>query len=246
MCAARTSGRQVYWRQGDMTDFDASQLPALCDTAIRDLAEVKTIGECLNIRNVMEAARVYAQKHKMAQEAQDACTKIVVLAERRIGQELIEAQKRGELASHKDGHRFRSDLPSDGEGDRPPSLREIGILPKSAWRMRRMAELDDSDIEEVIEEARERGTPVAKNEFTRRAKAKRQQPAPVVPPRPPHLTQFSLWLRTGDQLLPQFSDHRECLSLANRFGVAIDPEQVRDIVEFLAALCAAMEADRAA
>ena len=33
------------------------RLAALCDTAIRDLAEVKTIGECLNIRNVMEAAR---------------------------------------------------------------------------------------------------------------------------------------------------------------------------------------------
>ena len=46
----------------------------------------------------MEAARVYAAKLRMAQEAQDACTKIVVLAKRRIGQELIEARQRGEVA----------------------------------------------------------------------------------------------------------------------------------------------------
>ena len=81
---------------------------ALCDTAIRDPAEVKTIGERLSIRNLMEATRVYAAKHKMAQEARNACTKIVVLAERRIGQELIEAQKPGELARVEGGRRSKS------------------------------------------------------------------------------------------------------------------------------------------
>ena len=91
-----------------MEAFDASQLPALCDTAIRDLAEVKTIGECLQIRDVMEAARIYARKHKMAQEVQDTITKIIVLAERRIGQELIAAQQRGALAK------------GDGAINRPP------------------------------------------------------------------------------------------------------------------------------
>ena len=81
---------------------------ALCDTAIRDPAEVKTIGERLSIRNLMEATRVYAAKHKMAQEARNACTKIVVLAEWRIGQELIEAQKPGELARVEGGRRSKS------------------------------------------------------------------------------------------------------------------------------------------
>ena len=81
---------------------------ALCDTAIRDPAEVKTIGERLSIRNLMEATLVYAVKHKMVQEAQDACTKIMVLARRRIGQELIEAQKPGELARVEGGRRSKS------------------------------------------------------------------------------------------------------------------------------------------
>lgn len=225
-----------------MSDIDAAQLPALCDTAIRDLAEVKTIGECLEIRNVMEAARVYARKHRMAQEAQDACTKIVVLAERRIGLELIEAQKRGELA--REFGRADAKVPH-GEPE-PNTLADIGITKKDAMKYRQMAGLDDSDVEEVAADARERGKPVAKADFKRKAAAKRSQPVSVIPPKPPHLTQFSLWLRTGAQLLPQFADHREALSLANRFGVAVDQEQVREIVEFLAALCAALEADRAA
>lgn len=228
-----------------MDTFDASQLPALCDTAIRDLAEVKTIGECLNIRNVMEAARVYVKKLGLAQEAQDAVTKIVVLAERRIGQELIAAQQRGELASHKHGHLYRDDLPADREGDRPPTLKEIGLSPKSVHELRRMADLDETEIEEVVEAAKTRGSPVTKADFKRKAQAKRQQPT-AIPPRPDHLNHFSLWLRNGARLVEQFADHREAMSLANRFGVHIDPEQVREIVEFLAALSAGLEADRAA
>jgi hypothetical protein len=227
-----------------METFDASQLPALCDTAIRDLAEVKTIGECLQIRDVMEAARVYARKHKMAQEAQDAVTKIVVLAERRIGQELIAAQQRGELASRSDGYRFMERVAEDNS--LPATLPDVGIDRVSAYRFKQMADLDDEEIEQVAAEARERGKPVAKADFKRKAAAKRQQPTPVVPPRPDHLNHFSLWLRNGARLVEQFADHREAMSLANRFGVFIDPEQVREIVEFLAALSAGLEADRAA
>lgn len=227
-------------------ELDATNLPALCDTAIRDLAEVKTIGECLQIRDVMEAARVYARKHKMAQEAQDAVTKIVVLAERRIGQELIAAQQRGRLLGPTEGNTLKRRI-ADGDS-LPATLGDIGLKTFEAQRFKHMADLDDADIEEVAAEARERGKPVAKADFKRKAQEKRQrnQPAPVIPPRPDHLNHFSLWLRNGARLVEQFADHREAMSLASRFGVFIDPEQVREIVEFLAALSAGLEADRAA
>lgn len=243
MCAARTRSSRTYWRRGEMTEIDATNLPALCDTAIRDLAEVKTIGECLNIRNVMEAARVYAAKHKMAQEAQDACTKIVVLAERRIGQELIEAQKRGELATRE---RHPSNMQVSGGNLPPATLDEIGINKMQAKRFRELSDLDDADVEEVAAEARERGKPVAKADFKRKAAAKRQQPVAAIPPTPPHVSQFSLWLRNGQQLVGQFMDHRECMSLCGRYGVALDPDRIQSIMEFLAALSAGLEADRAA
>lgn len=224
-----------------MTDFDAAQLPALCDTAIRGLAEVKTIGECLNIRDLMEAGRIYAAKHKMAQEVQDTCTKIVVLAERKIGQELIEAQKRGELA-RRDHH--PGSVPS---GDTAPlTHEEIGITRKQAHGFRQMAEVSDDDVDEAMADAKQRGRPVTKADFKRKAASKRNKKPPVIPPKPDHLNALSLWLRNGPGIIRQFADHREAMSLAARFGVALDPDVVRECVEFLAALCAGLEADRAA
>jgi hypothetical protein len=142
------------------------RLPALCDTAIRDLAEVNTIGECLNIINVVEAARVYAQKLGLAQEAQDTCRRIVVMAERKIGQELIEAQKRGELRSDAGRPKIVPD-----ENDYASTHEEIGITRKQAHDFRQMAELSD-DIEGVMSSARETGKPARKAAFKRKAIAK--------------------------------------------------------------------------
>jgi hypothetical protein len=185
-----------------MADVDAAQLPALCDTAIRDLAEVKTIGECLNIRNVIEAARVYTAKDKMVQEARDACTRIVVLAERRIGQELIAAQKRGELARIQDGPAYRDHVVPD-DATRPATLADIGLNRDQAWAFRQMAELDESDVEEVVAEARERGKPAKKRDFHRKAAEKRGQSlkrgvhaAPTIERPPDHVSYMSLWLHT--------------------------------------------------
>ncbi len=223
-----------------MTDFDAAQLPALCDTAIRDLAEVKTIGECLNIINVVEAARIYAQKLGLAQEAQDTCRRIVVMAERKIGQELIEAQRRGELRSDAGRPKIVPD-----QNDYASTHEEIGITRKQAHEFRQMAELSDDDIDETMAEAKQRGRPVTKADFKRKVSTRREKP-PVIPPRPDHLNQLSLWLRNGPGIIRQFADHREAMSLAARFGVLLDPEVVRECTEFLAALCAGLEADRAA
>lgn len=223
-----------------MTDFDAAQLPALCDTAIRDLAEVKTIGECLKIHSLVEAARIYAQKMGYAQEAQDTCRRIVVLAERKIGQELIEAQKRGELRSDAGRPKIVPD-----ENDYSNTHEEIGITRKQALEFRQMAELSDGDIEETMAEAKQRGRPVTKADFKRKAASRREKP-PVIPPKPDHLNRLSLWLRNGPEVIRQFADHREAMSLAARFGVSLDPSVVRECAEFLAALCAGLEADRAA
>ena len=114
-----------------------------------------------------------------------------------------------------------------------------------AQRYREMANLSDDDIEEVSRAAKSSGKPAAKADFRRRAAAKREPYAPVVPPKPSHLTQMALWLRNGAGIVPQFLDHREALSLASRHGIEFDPEQVRLVVEFLASLLAGLEADRA-
>jgi len=200
---------------------------------------VKSIGECLKIHSLAKAISVYAQKIGFAQEAQDTCAKIVVLAERRIGQELIEAQKRGELA-RRDHH--PGSVPS---GDTAPATHEeIGISRRRAHEFRQMAELSDADIEETMSEAKQRGRSVTNADFKRKA-ARREKP-PVIPPRPDHLNQLSLWLRNGPGIIRQFANYREALSLASRFSVHVDPNVVREISEFMAELDAALNADRAA
>lgn len=141
------------------------------------------------------AARVYARKHQMAQEAQDACTKIMVLAERRIGLELIEAQKRGELLGPSEGNTLKRRI-ADGNSH-PATLDDVGLKGFEVHRFKQLAELDETDVEEVAANARERGSPVRKADFKRKAASKRSPPASVIPPKLPHLTQFSLWLRTG-------------------------------------------------
>ena len=99
----------------------------------------------------MEAGRVYLAKHKAAQEAQDACARIVVLAEKKIGQEIIAAQQRGELATQQ---RKPSTVPF-GNGANPATHDDIGITRRQAFEFRQMAALSDEDIVEV----EERGSP---------------------------------------------------------------------------------------
>ena len=84
-------------------------------------------------------------KHKAAQEAQNACARIVVLAEKKIGQEIIAAQQRGELAT--DG---RPKTVPSGNGF-PATHDDIGIIRRQAFEFRQMAALSDDDIVEVME-----------------------------------------------------------------------------------------------
>jgi hypothetical protein len=165
----------------------------------------------------------------------------VVLAERRIGQELIEAQKRGELRSDAGRPKIVPD-----ENDYTSTHEEIRITRRQAYDFRQMADLDDTDVEEIAAEARERGRPVAKADFKRKAAAKRRQPEPPIVRPPDHVSYMSLWLRNGVRAVQQFRDHRECLAMLDRYQVRLDHGEVVAVVEFLAALCAAMEADRAA
>ena len=185
----------------------------------------------------------YTAKHKAAQEAQDACARIVVLAEKKIGQEIIAAQQRGELARPGDQDRARDNVP-DGNVI-PATFDDIGITRRQAFEFRQMAALSDEDIVEVMAEAKDRGSPVRKADFKRKVEAKR--PAPnSLPPRPEHLITLSLLLKNLGNVVPQFMDHREAISLASRHGIEFDPEQVRSLVEFLASLLAGLEADRPA
>jgi hypothetical protein len=65
--------------------------------------------------------------------------------------------------------------------------------------------------------------------------------------RPPELTRFSLWLRSGAvEVIRDVGEAHELLSLAERHGIRVDPDHCQAIADFMAALLRAMETDRAA
>lgn len=98
---------------------------------------------------------------------------------------------------------------------------------------------------------RQKGTPKMRSseEGSQQAISVRGKPKPpsAVPvPTPDHINYMSLWLRNGVRAIRNFRDHRECLEMFGLHRVQIDQGEVAAIAEFMAALCASMEADRAA
>jgi hypothetical protein len=89
-----------------------------------------------------------------------------------------------------------------------------------------------------------RGKAVSK--VSRQKRPKPKVLASSIEQRPDQLNHFCLWLRNGARLVGQFADHREAMSLASRFEMPLEPEMVRDITRFLAALSASLDAGREA
>lgn len=108
------------------------------------------------------------------------------------------------------------------------------------------------DVQQSIRRSKERdavednAVPAHRRAKRSGSRSNRTGPIPEIANRPDHLVRLSLWLRNGPEIIRQFADYREALSLAGRFSVHVDPVVVREVAEFMADLDAALNADRAA
>jgi hypothetical protein len=75
------------------------------DEAQRALAEATSIQEVKQIVDVAEAVRIYLKRAKQSKQTIYAATTLRIWAERRLGEKLIEAKKKGELDEGKGGDR---------------------------------------------------------------------------------------------------------------------------------------------
>jgi phage N-6-adenine-methyltransferase len=132
------------------------QIAQLCDRAIEDLREARSIEEVQRIGAIAEAMAAYTRKIKAALSAQNAAEKVVLLAETRIGAELEAARKRGEIATRADGTAIRDHVP-DGNKVAPATLADLGISRKRAAEAKRLAELGEDVIHEAARAATEAG-----------------------------------------------------------------------------------------
>jgi hypothetical protein len=129
-----------------------AQIATLCDRAIADLREARSIEEVQRIGAIAEAMAIYARKIKAARSAQNAAERVVLLAETRVGAELEVARKRGEVAE-----RGNPDLNVPNGNNRPATLADLGISRKRAAQAKRLAELGEEAIHEAARAATEAG-----------------------------------------------------------------------------------------
>ena len=133
-------------------------------TARQMLSEAKTMDDILHIRDIAEAARVYAQAAKLGLESQNEAAEIKIRAERKAGEILAQMPKN-------EGYLYRGNtmLPRGNE----PVLADLGIekMQSSRWQM--VASVPDDIFEEHIAETRADGKELTTAGIVRIAKFER-------------------------------------------------------------------------
>jgi hypothetical protein len=105
--------------------IDAAALTRL-ETACRLLAEARSVDEVRSIRDLAEAARVYAREVQLGLEAQNDAAEIKLRAERRLGELIANTQ----LQNGGDAARARSHQSTEPR----PRLRDLGISKSQSSR----------------------------------------------------------------------------------------------------------------
>lgn len=113
------------------------------------LAEAKSLDDILHIRDIAEAARVYAQAAKLGLENQNEAAEVKIRAERKAGEMLAKMPKnKGADGSISTGN---SVLPVM---DDAPTLSDLGIEKMQSSRWQTIARLPEDEFEEHIAETK--------------------------------------------------------------------------------------------
>ena len=117
------------------------------------LVEAKTLDDIMQIRDIAEAVRVYAQAAKLGLENQNEAAEIKLRAERKAGEMLARMPKA------QGGEHYHSEPTGSTMQPvvTPPTLAEIGIKKTQAHRWQTIAKLPDEKFEEYIDTTKKQG-----------------------------------------------------------------------------------------
>ena len=135
---------------------------AKLELARRLLAETRSVDEVKMIRNLGEAARVYARQARLGLEAQNDAAEIKLRAERRLGELLAALPKQ----DGGDAARARSQAATEV----PPRLDDLGISKSQSSRCQTIAAVPEPVFEEYVTGVREQGRVDGKTELTTTAR----------------------------------------------------------------------------
>lgn len=126
------------------------------------LAEAKSMDDILHIRDIAEAARVYAQAAKLGLQSQNEAAEIKIRAERKAGEMLT----RMPMQDGGDAMKARSHGVTEVL---PPTLAELGIEKMQSSRWQQIAKLPEQIFEEFITETKEDGYELTSSGLIREA-----------------------------------------------------------------------------
>lgn len=137
------------------------------------LSEAKNLDDVLHIRDIAEAARVYAQAAKLGLENQNEAAEVKIRAERKAGEMLAQMPKQN------GGDAMRARY-QDVTEDIPPTLADLGIEKMQSSRWQAIANLPEDIFEEHITETKADGKELTTAGLIRVAKVDEIQNKPHV------------------------------------------------------------------
>jgi DNA modification methylase len=140
------------------------------EDAVQLLAAARSVDEVKNIRDMAEAARVYAREAQLGLEAQNHAAEIKLRAERRAGELLRE------LPRH-EGNRYGRREPLQPA----PTLEELGLSRSQSHRYQAVASIPERLFEDHLAETKQRGQEITTSAALRLAAdhQRARQPIPM-------------------------------------------------------------------
>jgi hypothetical protein len=149
-------------------------LPAEIDTIHRQLDEARDLETVREIKDRAEALRVYCQKHEGLLEAHNRLAGVIARCERRIGQELRQAEQTGQ----------RQRVGRPAKSSETPRISDLGLTYDQAAAYQDMASVEENVILDAIDRAGKEGREVTKKDIRKAVKEALGKP-PKAPPAPP-------------------------------------------------------------
>lgn len=147
---------------------------ARINQARRLLAEAKGLDEIKAVRDMAEAARLYARAAGLGQDAMNEAAEIKLRAERKAGEALAAMDKNR-------GGGFTHGKPTDSQAEsvteHPPTLADLDITPKQSMNWQAEATVPEPIFEAHIQTAKQNGDPLTTSgvvRLAREAQAKRE------------------------------------------------------------------------
>lgn len=135
--------------------------------ARRFLEQAKDLTDIKAVKDMAEAARLYARAKHLGLETENAAAEIKVRAERKLGETLASSDL------NKGGRPMKTTRPGRAVSE-DPTLAQLGITDDESSNAQAIAELPEVDFEQIVSETKAAGKPIASKPIAREGRKRKK------------------------------------------------------------------------